>query len=75
MEEFLFAVGFTFFGYLLHALMVTAKDIMNEEDDYEDEEVEEEKEESTEEKESPVDVDEKVDVIPDENANNNISSR
>lgn len=42
MEEFLFAVGFTFFGYLLHALMVTAKDIMNEEDDYEDEEVEEE---------------------------------
>lgn len=42
MEEFLFAVGFTFFGYLLHVLMVTAKDIMNEEDDYEDEEVEEE---------------------------------
>lgn len=46
MEEFLFAVGFTFFGYLLHMLMVTAKDIMNEEDDYdyedEDEEVEEE---------------------------------
>lgn len=42
MEELLFAVGFTFFGYLLHVLMVTAKDIMNEEDDYEDEEVEEE---------------------------------
>ena len=42
MEEFLFAVGFTFFGYLLHMLMVTVKDIMNEEDDYEDEEVEEE---------------------------------
>lgn len=70
MREFLFAVGFTFFGYLLHALMVTAKDIMNEEDDYEDEEVEEEKEESTEEKEAPVNVDKNEDVIPDEDINN-----
>lgn len=44
MEEFLFAVGFTFFGYLLHELMDTAKDIMNEEDDYEDEDEEVEEE-------------------------------
>lgn len=76
MEEFLFAVGFTFFGYLLHMLMVTAKDIMNEEDDYdyedEDEEVEEE---STEEKEASVDVDKNEDVIPDEDTNNDISSQ
>lgn len=74
MEEFLFAVGFTFFGYLLHVLMVTVKDIMNEEDDYEDED-EEVEEESTEEKEASVNVDKNEDVIPDEDTNNDISSQ
>ena len=67
MREFLFAIGFTTLGYLLCGLMTAAKNELMSDDD---EDVEEEKEESTEEKETSVDVDEKVDVIPDEDINN-----
>lgn len=70
MREFLFAIGFTTLGYLLCGLMTAFKNELMSDDD---EDLEDEK--PTEEKESPVDVDEKVDVIPDDDANNDISSQ
>ena len=70
MREFLFAIGFTTLGYLLCGLMTAFKNELMSDDD---EEIEDEK--PTEEKGTSVDVDEKVDVIPDEDANNDISSQ
>ena len=68
MREFLFAIGFTTLGYLLCGLMTAFKNELMSDDD---EDIEDEK--PTEEKETSVDVDEKVDVIPDDDANNDIS--
>ena len=70
MREFLFAIGFTTLGYLLCGLMTAFKNELMSDDD---EEIEDEK--PTEEKGTSVDVDEKVAVIPDEDANNDISSQ
>ena len=72
MREFLFAIGFTTLGYLLCGLMTAFKNELMSDDD---EDVEEDKDESTEEKEAPVNVDKNEDVIPDEDANNDISSQ
>lgn len=70
MREFLFAIGFTTLGYLLCGLMTAFKNELMSDDD---EDLEDEK--PTEEKETSVDVDEKVDVILDGDANNDISSQ
>ena len=70
MREFLFAIGFTTLGYLLCGLMTAFKNELMSDDD---EEIEDEK--PTEEKGTSVDVDEKVDVILDGDANNDISSQ
>ena len=70
MREFLFAIGFTTLGYLLCGLMTAFKNELMSDDD---EEIEDEK--PTEEKETSVDVDDKVDVILDGDANNDISSQ
>ena len=70
MREFLFAIGFTTLGYLLCGLMTAFKNELMSDDD---EDIEDEK--PTEEKATTVDVDEKVDVIPDDDANNNASSQ
>ena len=70
MREFLFAIGFTTLGYLLCGLMTAFKNELMSDDD---EDLEDEK--PTEEKETSVDVDDKVDVILDGDANNDISSQ
>lgn len=70
MREFLFAIGFTTLGYLLCGLMTAFKNELMSDDD---EDIEDEK--PTEEKETSVDVDDKVDVILDGDANNDISSQ
>ena len=70
MREFLFAIGFTTLGYLLCGLMTAFKNELMSDDD---EEIEDEK--PTEEKGTSVDVDDKVDVILDGDANNDISSQ